>query len=292
MADGSVVVGRTTGSDEDITYTFTFSGNDVNGNIPDNAMSTTPSTLGGDNAQLAVSVTTQGTEITGSFTLALDGLDAMPALTVDQTSADISVTAAATGTGGNSVTEKLEALTDVATGITVTRSGPDNVGGYSWTVVYDGNDGNLPDFACESSSGDPLTAPGANVECNVCPTIGACTNGTYVTGLVNISLPDFGYFHLHANHTCDELEDSIASETTTDVGTVSCLSRVKYPATGVWNGGYTWTLQFVTAHGNLTMRWGLTTSWTTATARCPLRLVLARTRSLAQSRMAVAIAWR
>lgn len=133
--------------------------------------------------------------------------------------------------------QALETL-DTIESVDVTRVGPDAQNGYYWDITFTGesNSGNLPLLTVPSKS---LTAVGANV------VVTERSAGNQLKGSFKLSYNSAWTADLPYN--CDAATMKSALEALGSVGTLDVVRSAKPDL----QGGYTWTISFLTEKGSL-----------------------------------------
>jgi len=202
-----------------ITWTVTFS--TAMGNVPQLKLSS--SFLTGSGANVVLSTPTQGNVVDGgAFTLAF------MKSTTRELAADIS---------DAGMQEALEDLASIES-VNVTRVGPDEQHGFYWDITFtgDANSGNLPLMTVASKS---LKGAGADV------VVTEQTAGNELKGSFKLKY--------NSAPTVDLLFNCSAATMKTELerlGTVGNLDVVRSDKADL-QGGYTWTISFLTLKGSL-----------------------------------------
>jgi hypothetical protein len=204
------------------TWRITFA--TAMGNVPDLKLSSNFLTGSGANVMLAT--TTQGNVITaGTFTLAFRG----------EATADIPFDAS-----DAVMQQRLQALESVDA-VNVVRTGPTVQNGYSWAITFTSN-------SARNSGNLPLLTVGSNVllqATSATVTVTEASAGNQLTGSFKLSYHGLPTVALSID--CSAASMKIALETLGNVGIVDVVRSE--PADP--QGGYTWTVSFLTLKGSL-----------------------------------------
>ena len=234
------------------TVTFANSGSStVKGNVPQLEI---VSSSVGPRGIVAVQTIQEGNEIQGTFTLAYNDEHARPAgANGTLTTAAITLgTCPASGGGcgaGTSVEEKLEALQSIL-GVTVTRSAVNDVGGYIYTIAFDGNNGDLPKLTCSPTLTGVGGASASGAACNVVKSQPGffLQPWYYQDSHFTLTLGGQTTAAIPWNATTSELK--AIAEAQSNFGTVE-VSRTQYGLTPTWSGGFEWAITFKSIAGNV-----------------------------------------
>ena len=223
------------------TWFVTFVGDDVAGNIPTMAVDT-PVLAGDTGNSLVVRTVQEGTEIAGSFRLGYTGSASIPP-SEDGTTVFVPHDAST-----SHLADALQALSGINSGIppTITREGPDTVNGFTWSITFFGNNGNLGDFTCDESA-----LLGYRSGCSICVDATACLNGTFLGGSFQLEMPGYGVSRsIPASAT--ELEFTDAVEAIPGIGEI-LVRRTKWPSalSPGWFGCYRWEVEFLSIPGDV-----------------------------------------
>jgi metal-sulfur cluster biosynthetic enzyme len=148
----------------------------------------------------------------------------------------------------------------------VTRSLPDAAGGYTWTITFSNNDGDLlPLLATDYTDARALvTSRGEPVTIEVCHDSSACYNGEFIDPTSTWAITIAGYSttspELLADASAADVEAYINSFTHDVTGDalppVYVQSRTREPiyqasVSNGWTGGYRWRVVFSSAPGDV-----------------------------------------
>lgn len=217
-------VTRSTTPDPQGGFTWTVTFASAMGNMPSLTLSS--NFLTGSGANVVLATTQQGNVIsTGTFTLGFRG----------ESTADIPFDAT-----DAVMQQNLQALNSVEA-VNVVRTGPTAQNGYSWTITFTsnapGNTGNVPMLTVGPNV--LLQATGATV------TVTELKAGNQLTGTFQLSFLNIPTVDLPVD--CSAAAMKTALENLGNVGTVD-VQRTASPDP---QGGYTWTISFLTLKGSL-----------------------------------------
>lgn len=194
------------------------------GNVPDLKLSS--NLLRGSGANVVLATAQQGNVISaGTFTLAFRG----------ETTADIPFDAT-----DAVMQQKLQALESIDA-VNVVRTGATVQNGYSWTITFTSN-------SARNSGSLPLLTVGANVllqATGAAVTVTKVNAGNQLTGSFQLSYNGLSTVDLPVD--CSAASMKTALETLCNVGVVDVVRTERADP----QGGYTWTVSFLTLKGSL-----------------------------------------
>jgi len=253
--------------DDVVTYTVTFDGADLNGDMPELEVTFT-------DLDVAMATTVVGNQITGgSFTISVDnegdypnawpGYDTITgAISSVGTTAPIVWNAApmegsvvddplTNSLAQQSVQYRLDS--EIFGSVLVTRSDAiaAEAGGFEWTVTFLTIEGNVADLTCDSALLSMSNPDSAAASCVVCETSSDCTDGNFAHGTFTLDY--------EGSAPTSALEwDSSEADMKTEIeglagmGSVNVV-RTRVEETPSWSGGYEWKITFTSSPGDVAM---------------------------------------
>ncbi|CAM9800578.1 unnamed protein product [Ectocarpus sp. 6 AP-2014] len=201
------------------TYTWNVTFSAAFGDVPEMFIGEADADLSSVGADVNIATVQDGNVIGGDFRLGFSGY----------TTSTISYDATASELG--------KALADLPSidSVDVERLGPDDQGGFNWTVTFtsDNQDGDLPLLTVEA---DDITTTGAFME------VYSLEDGSYLDGFVNVTFAG-NSSQLAANATAEEMRVALEA-----LGTGGLAVSREGPDN---QQGYVWTVNFLETEGDV-----------------------------------------